>query len=875
MASFTQQLILELAVKDKNLQSQLRKVGDDAVTAGEKMDEFQESTRSALEVLGQTALAVGVGSFVRSAVNAYGELINVQQTAKQVFGDSYETISEFSKGAVEAVGLSERAALEATTYIAGLGKAAGVAGPDLAKFSEDIVRLGADLAAAFNTDVEQAIGAIQSGFSGSSVEPLRRYNIVINDTALKQEYLALTGEKVTGVLTQQQRAAAFVSLLYQNSADYLGQWDRESQQFLGTQTRFNQELENFRAGIGQSLEPVITGATNSLIDLLRGFQSLDDASGGIIGSLTGFGLAFLALVPALNATKTAIGVLFPNIASLGTALKGLTSVSGIKGLASSLLSANPAMLTLGAAAAGYAIKSAQAAESQAILNDALDKFGEGDASQRLKDLEIILRDLNNEAQDLDGVSGFFQDVGQAIDSIGEGGYRNFDEVLENLDELAITSPEVVGQMLAMARAGGVLAEELTKNGLSVDVLTAALENGAGAREDFAREQEQVQLLLDGIAGSSEDVAEEIEVANEAFDDFAEGLGEIAGQASEAKSAIEELLGQIADAGESRNDIEQTALELQEALAAAAATYFSEMEEGETASSRRLDQLNAEDDVMAKITENMQAQVAEQERLAGKQLEGQDLVDAQLQAYENIATLFADYPLIVDEANRRIAELGGQPIEAQLDIIDNATPKVEEFVTTFANKDVAMDLLIDYADLTPEEAQASLDRLSEEQVTDVVVEAVTTAAENDISSLEDEDYIAEIVAQALLDEAEENVEDFTARERDLDINVQANLRAADEAVRNWLQQERSTSITVDVQRRVTTSTVPSGDSGDEGGGTGTSQQLAPLSATAVQAGQPIVYNATINVPTADPSAVVRAVQTWSRRNGALPIMRGRG
>lgn len=46
---------------------------------------------------------------------------------------------------------------------------------------------------------------------------------------------------------------------------------------------------------------------------------------------------------------------------------------------------------------------------------------------------------------------------------------------------------------------------------------------------------------------------------------------------------------------------------------------------------------------------------------------------------------------------------------------------------------------------------------------------------------------------------------------------------------------------------------------------------------VTAGQPIVHNTTIyqTIPTADPSAVVRALQRWTRSNGSLPITRGRG
>jgi hypothetical protein len=47
------------------------------------------------------------------------------------------------------------------------------------------------------------------------------------------------------------------------------------------------------------------------------------------------------------------------------------------------------------------------------------------------------------------------------------------------------------------------------------------------------------------------------------------------------------------------------------------------------------------------------------------------------------------------------------------------------------------------------------------------------------------------------------------------------------------------------------------------------------AVAVVAGQPITNNTYVTIPTADPSAMVRALQRWTRSNGALPITRGRG
>jgi hypothetical protein len=75
---------------------------------------------------------------------------------------------------------------------------------ELATFSNDFTALASDLASFNNTTPEEAINAIGSALRGES-EPLRKYNVLLNDAKLKAAALELGIYSGSGALTDQQK----------------------------------------------------------------------------------------------------------------------------------------------------------------------------------------------------------------------------------------------------------------------------------------------------------------------------------------------------------------------------------------------------------------------------------------------------------------------------------------------------------------------------------------------------------------------------------------------------------------------------------------------------------------------------------------------
>jgi uncharacterized protein (UPF0264 family) len=112
---------------------------------------------------GAMAIKIGV-----DAVKAASDLSETISKVGVLFGDTADDIEKFANGAASSLGQTKQQALDAAATFATFGKAAGLSGKDLSKFSIDFVKLSSDLASFNNTSPEQAINAIGSALRGES-----------------------------------------------------------------------------------------------------------------------------------------------------------------------------------------------------------------------------------------------------------------------------------------------------------------------------------------------------------------------------------------------------------------------------------------------------------------------------------------------------------------------------------------------------------------------------------------------------------------------------------------------------------------------------------------------------------------------------------
>jgi hypothetical protein len=162
------------------------------------------------------AAAIGtISQVIAPAIKAASDFQEATSKVNVVFGRASKTIKDFANNAARDLGQSKQSVLDAAGAFGTFGKAAGLAGDDLATFTTDFVTLSTDLASFNNTSPEEAVLAIGAALRGES-EPLRRYGVLLNDAVLRQEALTLGIYDGKGALTAQQKVLAAQSAIQTN-----------------------------------------------------------------------------------------------------------------------------------------------------------------------------------------------------------------------------------------------------------------------------------------------------------------------------------------------------------------------------------------------------------------------------------------------------------------------------------------------------------------------------------------------------------------------------------------------------------------------------------------------------------------------------------
>lgn len=279
---------------------------------------------SPLAAIGGTAALVGV---FKNAIGGASGLAESANKINVVFGDAAAEVNKFSDSASESLGQSDLQARNAAASFGIYGKAAGLAGTDLAGFSTGLTSLASDLASFYDTSVEEAIQAIGSGLRGEA-EPLRAYGVLLDDASLRQEALKQgLIETTKTALTPQNKVLASNALILAQTKVAQGDFANTSDGLANSSRALAAQYADLETELGKKLLP----ATQAFVTFLK-----DDALPAL-SSVGGFASdvasAFKDLpTPIKQATAAFVGL---KIAS-AVGLSGLAA-GAVAGLSSQFL----------------------------------------------------------------------------------------------------------------------------------------------------------------------------------------------------------------------------------------------------------------------------------------------------------------------------------------------------------------------------------------------------------------------------------------------------------------------------------------------------------------------------------------------------------
>ena len=292
-----------------------------------------ESTSKKLQSIGGSMQKMGgimTASLTAPIVAAFGKAVfaasDLQESigaVETVFGDAADTILEFGETSATAVGMSQEEFNSLGLITGSLLQNLGYDAEDAADSTTALATRAADMAAVFNTDVSQALEAINSGLKGE-MNPLESFGVKLNAAGVEAKAMEMGLADVNGELDDNAKAQAALAIIMEQTNRIQGTFTRESESLGGSMKRLKAQLGDAAAQLGQQLLPYVTQAIQFFSGLVAKFRELSPETQKIIVIV---GLFAAAIGPLLVVLGTLISTMGTVAAFIGGTL--LPALSGL------------------------------------------------------------------------------------------------------------------------------------------------------------------------------------------------------------------------------------------------------------------------------------------------------------------------------------------------------------------------------------------------------------------------------------------------------------------------------------------------------------------------------------------------------------------
>ena len=246
-----------------------------------------------------TALAAGLVAFLGQAIKKASDLQETMNKFNVVFGSNAKAMEQWGVQFAKQMGRSKTETLKFMADMQGFVVPMGVDPQQAMQMSQALTQLSYDLASFNNVSDEEAFTALMSGLSGEA-EPMKRFGVIVNETAVKAELLKRGLDPTTA--NEAQKAMARYNIILQGTTMAQGDVERSSDSYANRLKALQAAWDDLSAQIGTMFMPV----AEILLAWLKDFiQELGASTGAIdgtsqsIGNLGGSGSWLMTIVGGL------------------------------------------------------------------------------------------------------------------------------------------------------------------------------------------------------------------------------------------------------------------------------------------------------------------------------------------------------------------------------------------------------------------------------------------------------------------------------------------------------------------------------------------------------------------------------------------------
>jgi hypothetical protein len=317
-ATISAKLILDSSGYDKGIDSESKKTDSFSKTLSSKLSDVGGKMAMVGGVMSAAVTAPIVAGF-KSAIEASSDLSESANAMNVVFGDAALTMEKFGETSATTVGLStsDFNQLSATT-----GAFLKNVGFDLQGAADETINLtsrASDMASIFNTDVSQALGAIQSGLKGE-FNPLEQFGVKINAAAIEAKALSMGLAETKGELDDNAKAQAALALIYEQTDQFAGDFKNTSDGLANSTRIMNAEITNASAELGEEFQPILLDLIKTGREVIKWFSDLSPEMKKTIGVIALVVAVVGPLILIIGTIISAIGAIIPVVTAVAGVL---------------------------------------------------------------------------------------------------------------------------------------------------------------------------------------------------------------------------------------------------------------------------------------------------------------------------------------------------------------------------------------------------------------------------------------------------------------------------------------------------------------------------------------------------------------------------
>ena len=292
-------VVLRIEADLKDVNQKLRSMEKNVKTSTEKSAKaFRNFSNIAKLAIG-SVLVTQLGRLGASVIRASSAVEEMEGKFNVVFGSLAGDVKQQLDSFGNSVGRSTHELQEMASSVQDTFVPLGFSRKTASDLSVTLTKLAVDTGSFNNTLAPDVMRAFQSALVGNH-ETVRRFGIIIDEAAIKQELLNMGIEGGTKSATAAQKVQARLNLITAGLGDAIGDAERTAGSFANTSQRLSAEISELAVALGSKLMSPLAGVLGVMADMVEATKNF---------------LMQIGLIEATNADQKML-ILASNIAEM-------------------------------------------------------------------------------------------------------------------------------------------------------------------------------------------------------------------------------------------------------------------------------------------------------------------------------------------------------------------------------------------------------------------------------------------------------------------------------------------------------------------------------------------------------------------------------